>query len=129
MDITAFVLISSDSDAQTAVALYRGNDLIGSKSIDIQAYQSQEIEFLVRGTRLNSGSNTLRAKIVAQGERVEERDTTDNERSINIVVQKEKNVFESLSPILYGLGAVIIILVGARLVVGFINAGEDDYLR
>ncbi len=129
VDITAFVLISSDSDAQTAVAVYRGNDLIGSKSIDIKAYQSQEVEFLIRGTRLNTGSNTLRAKIVAQGERVNERDTTDNERSINIVVQQEKSIFDSLSPILYGLGAVLVILVGARLVIGFINAGEEDYLR
>jgi hypothetical protein len=106
-DVTAYILASNAGDAD----------------------EVSEREFFIRGARLETGSHTLKAKILVQGGGVEETDLSNNERSIGIIVEEETRIFDSIKPILKWLAVGIVILVLARIIITFIFQREEDYLR
>jgi hypothetical protein len=109
--------------------LYSDDEILESKSSDINAYEVKEREFFIRANRLESGSHTLKAKILVQGESVEEVDPSNNERTLDIVVEEETNLFDTLKPIFKWVAVVVIILGLGKIVYTFIMEREEDYLR
>jgi hypothetical protein len=60
---------------------------------------------------------------------VEETDPSDNERTLDIIVEEETKVVDSITPFLKWIAVVIIILGLAKVVYTFIMEREEDYLR
>jgi hypothetical protein len=130
-DVTAYILASNagDADVEATIVLYNDEAILESKTTLIRAYEVSEREFFIRGARLETGSHTLKAKILVQGGGVEETDLSNNERSIGIIVEEETRIFDSIKPILKWLAVGIVILVLARIIITFIFQREEDYLR
>jgi hypothetical protein len=131
VDVTAYVLASNagDSDIEATIVLFSDNVILVSITATLRAYEVKEREFFVRGSRLETGSHTLRARIVVQGENVEEIDPNNNERSIEVIVEEETSYLDSLKPILKWIAIIAVILVLARVIITFIFQREEDYLR
>ncbi len=134
-DFTVYVIVSlispqlGDADTDSAVTLYNGDDILGSKSVSLKAYESRELEFKIRGTLLGSGEHILTAKVVAQGEETVEKTPSDNERSLAITMIEKASYTDNLGPYLKWGGLLIILVVIARIAMTFITSGGDEYLR
>jgi hypothetical protein len=130
-EVTAYILASNNggSGVEATIALYNDEEILESKSSAINAYEVKEREFFIRANRLEEGSHTLKAKITVQGESVEETDPSDNERTLDIIVEEETKVVDSITPFLKWIAVVIIILGLAKVVYTFIMEREEDYLR
>jgi hypothetical protein len=130
-EVTAYILASNNggSGIEATIALYSDDEILESKSSALNAYEVKEREFFIRANRLEAGSHTLKAKITVQGESVEETDTTNNERTLDIVVEEETKLFDTLKPLLKWVAVVIVIIGLAKIVYTFIMEREEDYLR
>jgi hypothetical protein len=130
-DITVYILASNagDTDVDATVALYSGSELLESKIFSLKGYDSKRAEFSVKGSELESGIHTLKAKILVQGLNVEERNPDNNERALDIVVEEASDMFGLLKTVLKWAAAIVIVLVVARIIINFISGGSVDYLR
>ncbi len=130
-DITAYVLASNSGDfgIEATIVVYIDDSLIESKTAFLSSYSSTDLIFTIKDRYLEPGRRTIKARAVVQGENVEEKDTSNNERSIEVLVEENKSLFTSLGPALKYLAIVSVLLVLGRLAINFIFQREEDYLR
>ena len=87
--VRVFVENSGSEDAEVTIALYSDDEILESETTDLVPYGFREQRFLIRANRLQEGRHTLKAKITVQGESVEEVDPSNNERTLDIVVEED----------------------------------------
>jgi hypothetical protein len=129
-ELTAFVLASNagNGDVLATIVLYSDDEILKIEETIIQAFDSREIEIPIKESDLVTGEHTLKAKIQVQGEGVEEKDPSDNERTVQISVEEETSLTDSFRPFLKWLAIIVVILVVVKLILSFIYK-EEDYLR
>jgi hypothetical protein len=131
VDVTAYILASNagSSDIEATLVLYSDEEILESKTSIFNAYEVSEKEFSIRGGRLEPGGHTLKARILVQGEVVNEIDTSNNERTVKILVEENINALDSLKPILKWLAVIVVVAFLTRVVIVFIFQREEDYLK
>jgi hypothetical protein len=131
VDVTAFILASNagSSDIEATLVLYIDEEILESKTSVFNAYEVSEKEFSIRGGRLEPGGHTLKARILIQGGVVDEIDTSNNERTVKILVEENVSALDSFKPILKWLAIIVVVAFLARVIIVFVFQREEDYLR